>query len=78
MLKKISKGCVSLVQKYLPDPFLFAAILTFIVFILGMIFTGQGPITMVKHWGNGFWSLLAFSMQMVLVLVTGSALANAP
>lgn len=78
MLKKISKGCVSLVQKYLPDPFLFAAMLTFIVLILGMIFTAQGPIAMIKHWGNGFWKLLAFSMQMVLVLVTGSALANAP
>ncbi|MGE5385516.1 MAG: short-chain fatty acid transporter, partial [Betaproteobacteria bacterium] len=27
-------------------------------------------------WGNGFWNLLAFSMQMALVLVTGHALAT--
>ena len=29
-------------------------------------------------WGSGVWGLLAFSMQMALVLVLGSALANAP
>ncbi|WP_026894431.1 short-chain fatty acid transporter [Clostridiisalibacter paucivorans] len=78
MFKKFTKGCVTIVQKYLPDPFLFAVILNFIVFILGMVVTGQGPKDMVLHWGNGFWNLLAFSMQMVLVLVTGHALANAP
>ncbi len=78
MFKRFTNGCVTLVQKYLPDPFLFAVILTFIVFILGIIFTGQGPMDMVQHWGNKFWSLLGFSMQMALVLVTGHALANAP
>jgi short-chain fatty acids transporter len=62
----------------LPDPFLFAVILTFVVFVLGIIFTGQGPLAMVMHWSGGFWNLLAFSMQMVLVLVTGNAMAQAP
>lgn len=78
MFKKFTNGCVSLVQKYLPDPFLFAAILSLIVFVLSIFMTGQGPIDMVAHWGGGFWSLLAFSMQMALVLVTGHTLANAP
>lgn len=78
MFKRITKACVSLVQKYLPDPFLFAVILTFIVFVLGVVTTGQGPMAMVIHWSNGFWKLLAFSMQMALVLVTGHTLANAP
>ncbi|MBS4536448.1 short-chain fatty acid transporter [Clostridium sp. D2Q-14] len=78
MFKKFTNGCVSLVQKYLPDPFLFAAILSLIVFVFGMFMTNQGPIDMIAHWGGGFWSLLAFSMQMALVLVTGHTLANAP
>lgn len=78
MFKKFTNACVTLVNKYLPDPFLFAVILTFIVVLLGLALTGQGPMDMVKHWGNGFWALLAFSMQMVLVLVTGSAMAQAP
>jgi len=78
MFKKFTNGCVALVQKYLPDPFLFAIVLTILVFVLGIITTGQGPLDMVIHWGNGVWSLLAFSMQMVLVLVTGHTLASAP
>ncbi|NEU05567.1 TIGR00366 family protein [Clostridium senegalense] len=78
MFKKFTNGCVKLVQKYLPDPFIFAAVLTVLVFVLGMILTGQTPVQMVGHWGNGMWTLLAFSMQMALVLVLGHALANAP
>ncbi|UYP01201.1 TIGR00366 family protein [Oceanotoga sp. DSM 15011] len=78
MFKKFSNACVNLVQKYLPDAFIFAIFLTFLTWILGMIFTQQGPIDMIVHWGSGFWKLLAFSMQMALVLVTGHALASSP
>ncbi|MCV5359642.1 TIGR00366 family protein, partial [Escherichia coli] len=49
----------------------------FVIFF-GMFATHQTPVEMINHWGNGIWGLLAFSMQMALVLVTGSALANAP
>lgn len=78
MFKKLTNFFVRLVQKYLPDALLFAIILTFITFIGGIAFTGQGPVTMLKHWGNGMWSLLAFSMQMAIVLVSGHTLATSP
>ncbi|MBW9146831.1 short-chain fatty acid transporter [Clostridium sp. CM028] len=78
MFKKFTNGCVNLVQKYLPDPFIFAVLLTFFVLILGIVLTGQSPLAMTIHWSKGLWTLLAFSMQMALVLVTGHALANAP
>ncbi|WP_226675975.1 short-chain fatty acid transporter [Rossellomorea aquimaris] len=76
------KGLISLsnkiMQRYLPDPFLFVVILTLVVFGLGLIFTDSSSLEMVQYWGDGFWSLLAFSMQMVLVLVTGYVLASSP
>jgi len=78
MFKKLTNACVSLVQRFLPDPFLFCIILTIICFLLAMPLTSQGPLTMVTHWGNGVWVLLTFSMQMALVLVLGSAMANSP
>lgn len=78
MFKKFTKACVSLVQKYLSDPFLFAIILTVIVFIGTMISTSQGIIAVTEHWYAGFWKLLAFSMQMALVLITGNTMASAP
>ena len=79
MFKKFTNGCVRVVNRWLPDPFLFAVILTVIVFVAAMIGTQQGPIAMVNAWGNdkGFWGLLGFSMQMALVLVFGSAMASA-
>lgn len=78
MFQKIIKACVNVVQKYLPDPFIFAVILTIIAFIIAIPICHQTPMEVVEHWGNGVWSLLAFAMQMALVLVCGSTLAAAP
>ena len=78
MIKKMTSGCISLVQKYLPDPFIFALILSAIVFVCGILLNHTSPIDMIKFWGNGFWGFLAFSMQMVLVVVLGNCLASAP
>ncbi|MDO4546455.1 MAG: short-chain fatty acid transporter [Bacillota bacterium] len=77
MLKKLSNGCVALVQRFLPDPFIFCIILTIVVFVAAMPTTTQGPMQMVQHWGDGVWNLLEFSMQMALVLVLGTAFASA-
>jgi short-chain fatty acids transporter len=67
-----------IMQRYLPDPFLFVVILTFLVLVLGLLFTDSSVMNMVQYWGDGFWNLLAFSMQMVLVLITGYVLASSP
>ena len=79
MFKKFTNGCVRLMNRWLPDPFLFAIILTIVVFIGAMVGTKLNPIELVNAWGNsdGFWGLLSFSMQMALVLVLGSAMASA-
>ena len=78
MFQSIIKGCVKLVQRYLPEPFVFAVLLTLVAAILAMPICHQTPIEVVEHWGGGVWGLLAFAMQMALVLVSGSALAAAP
>lgn len=78
MFKKLTNASVALVQKYLPDAFIFAIILTIITFVLSFITTGQSFGQLIMHWGNGIWSLLSFTMQMVLVLVLGNAFASAP
>lgn len=78
MLNKITMGSVRLVERWLPDPFIFVLLLTVLVFLAGMGFEAQSPIAMIGHWGDGFWSLLSFSMQMILILVTGWVLATTP
>ena len=62
----------------MPNPYLFAVILTFIAYFMGWFMTDNGPMDMINHWYDGFWKYLKFAMQMVLILVTGHALAIAP
>ncbi len=72
------KFCVRMVQRWLPEPFIFAIILTLVAAALAMPICHQTPLEVIDHWGGGVWNLLAFAMQMALVLVCGSALAAAP
>lgn len=65
-------------QRWLPEPFIFAILLTFVAAVIAMPICHQTPIEVIEHWGGGVWNLLAFAMQMALVLVCGSTLAAAP
>lgn len=76
LFKKFTACCVSIMQRWLPDPYIFCAMLTFIVFVGAMFLTHQTAMQIIGHWSKGFWSLLAFSMQMALVLVTGHTMAS--
>ena len=65
-------------QRWLPEPFIFAILLTFVAALVAMPLCHQTPLEVIEHWGGGVWNLLAFAMQMALVLVCGSTLAAAP
>ncbi|MCR5423718.1 MAG: short-chain fatty acid transporter [Bacteroidales bacterium] len=77
-MQKLINVCVKLVHRWLPEPFIFAIILTLVAALLAMPICRQTPVEVMEHWGNGVWGLLAFAMQMALVLVCGSTLAAAP
>lgn len=63
-------------RRFLPDAFVFALILVLLTLLLGMLVEGASLFEMAAYFGNGVWDFLVFSMQMVLILVTGSALAT--
>ncbi|WP_306052337.1 short-chain fatty acid transporter [Natronococcus wangiae] len=67
-----------LVQRYLPDAFIFALLLTFLTMIIAVLVTDEGPASVATHWGAGFWEVIEFSMQASLALLTGWALADSP
>ena len=78
MLNFISRPLVRLVDRWLPDPYIFVVILTLVVMIAAMGVEGHSPMAVVQMWGAGFWELLSFAMQMLLVLVTGYMMASTP
>lgn len=76
MISKVSRFMTTLVSRYLPDPLIFAVLLTFITFLCAWGLTESSPASLVQMWGDGFWNLLGFGMQMSLIVVTGHALAS--
>ncbi|BBU54376.1 short-chain fatty acids transporter [Mameliella alba] len=78
MIKGITRASVNMVERYLPDAFVLVLVLTLVVFGAGMLVEGHGPVAMAEFWGDGFWNLLSFSMQMVLILVSGFVVASTP
>ena len=65
-------------KRWMPDPFVFALALTLLVAIMSWLLTDSSPNKIADDWYRGFWLLLEFSMQMVLMLVTGYAIALSP
>ncbi|MDR2527814.1 MAG: TIGR00366 family protein [Synergistaceae bacterium] len=78
MVRALTGVFVKLVRRWLPQPFTFAIVLSIITFLGGMFVMGKTAAQMTGFWGKGIFSLYGFTMQMVLVLITGSALANSP
>ncbi len=67
-----------ILRRYTPDPFVFAIALTFLVLVMGVSVTSHTLKEMVIFWGEGFWKLSTFTLQMVMVLVGGYSVATAP
>lgn len=78
MINRILMFFVNLMQKYLPDPFTIAWLITLVVCALALVFTPATPLDLAEHWGSKFFGILPFAMQMVLLLISGYALAAAP
>ncbi|PTT67735.1 short-chain fatty acid transporter [Arthrobacter sp. HMWF013] len=77
-MQKVTGFFTELMRRYLPDPFVFAIILTILTVILAVVIEGQSIADVTESWGKGFWSLLAFTTQMAVILAMGYVLANAP
>ncbi|WP_078593689.1 short-chain fatty acid transporter [Evansella clarkii] len=78
MFSKVANRFSRLIERYLPDSFVIAVMITLLVFIAGWLMNISAPLALVQSWGQGFWEYLAFTMQMVLLLMTGMVLASVP
>ncbi|WP_061007072.1 TIGR00366 family protein [Mycolicibacterium mucogenicum] len=81
-MQSLTALCVRYVERLMPDPYLFAVILTLIVAaMVALLVHGATPSGMLKAWYSGVWgsqNIFTFAFQMVLILVTGYTLAEAP
>ncbi len=75
-MKAIVRFFVVAMQRYLPDPLIFALLLTFVTVVAAWALTSSGLMALVNMWGNGLWGILGFAMQMALIVICGSAMAQ--
>ena len=78
MLRNLAAPFVRLFARWMPNPFIFAVLLSLVTFAMALLVAGNGPLATVTAWGDGFWKLLTFSGQIAITLITGFALANTP
>lgn len=76
--RKFTNALVNFMQNYLPSSFVLALVLALIVFVISVWTTDSSITEVLSFSAKGSFELLAFTMQMVLVLVTGHAFANSP
>jgi short-chain fatty acids transporter len=76
MLNRVAGFFVRIAERWMPDPFLFCVLLTVLCYLLALGLTPAGPVKLVIHWYDGLWRILPFAMQMILILLTGYALAS--
>ena len=78
-LGHITDFFVFLFEKIMPDPYVFAVLLTFIAAILAYFLAPEGSVASIASgWYLGVFEILTFAFQIILILVTGYALATAP
>jgi len=64
-------------ERWFPDAFALALVAVIIVYI-ACVAIGNSPIQTAQWFGAGFWELVAFTMQMTMIIISGYALATAP
>jgi short-chain fatty acids transporter len=70
---------IDLFERLMPDAFVLAIALTALVAIAAAIFAPRGtPAVILISWYAGTFNILGFAFQMILILVTGHALAYSP
>ena len=79
LLSRITSLFVYLFEQLMPDPFVFAIVLTLLASVLAYCFAPNGsPKQIAGAWYAGVFNLFTFAFQMVMMLVAGHALASAP
>ena len=68
MLRRSGKFLAERLKQIIPDAFVFAILLTLVAGLCAWTFTDSSGGEVLDAWFNGFWMLLEFGMQMVLIL----------
>ena len=77
LLGRVTSVFVYLFERLLPDPFVFAILLSILTAVLALALAPHDSVTeVVNAWYAGIFQIFPFAFQMVMILVTGYALSS--
>ncbi|MBM4368201.1 MAG: short-chain fatty acid transporter [Deltaproteobacteria bacterium] len=80
-VERLALRATSLAERYMPDAFVFALGATLLT-LGGALLVDPAmqadPSKLVLAWGNGFWELIRFTLQMCMIVIGGYVLASSP
>jgi short-chain fatty acids transporter len=77
LLSRIAERSCAWSERWIPDPFA-VTVLVVAVVAFGALAIGVEPIVVARNFGEGFWSLIPFTMQMSFIIVGGYVTADSP
>jgi short-chain fatty acids transporter len=80
-LERFAQRATAWTERWMPDAFVFALAGTIVVLALSAFVDPEirrSPIRVIDAWGAGFWTLIPFTLQMVMMIIGGYVLASSP
>jgi short-chain fatty acids transporter len=77
LLERIALRTCAWSERWIPDAYVFAATGLVLVAVIALI-RGTSPVGTAKAFGDGFWSLIPFTMQMTFIIIGGYVVASSP
>ena len=78
MLSRLAGPLASIAERWVPSAFTIAVLLTAVIVAAALALTEATAAVVLGAWGDGFWTLSPFAMQMALVVLTGYLVSAAP
>src|SRR5450759_3172369 len=76
-LARLGLRFTNLAEHWFPDAYVFVCLAVAVVAAAAML-NGAAPMAVAKSFGDGFWSLITFTMQMAIVAIGGYVVASSP
>jgi short-chain fatty acids transporter len=76
-LARFAQRSAAWTEKWFPDAYVFALVGVVVVSVAALV-NGSSPKVVAGTFGDGFWDLTAFTLQMAMVVLTGYIVASSP
>src|SRR5271169_6608684 len=77
LLARVALRFTAWAERWYPDAYIFVALVVVIVAAAAML-NGASPLAVANAFGNGFWSLIVFTLQVSMIAINGYVVATSP